>query len=294
MIRLLVLSMIVMQMWAIKSAAETGPSFPGMDISNSSTTGVSLSGNRWSQSEGKLTLNSTGANLVYALFPYNPSNTSEPSMGSFITYFSFKRNSSIGAIGFIAIDPDSNKTKLEDRLLSIANREYFYNKTRVYNSSYLAVVYNFTRDLRYVTMTLGGEPVGSFDVFADAQEQNYTATLIYGNPASMSKRCRPIYSNDSMCPSSVVTLAIFDTYGYSTLDAKITPSNFTLSASRLVGFFAFGGGAFEVSYWQFTDINGRITILNASAASDAMSIPYPGSILNFMLMAFLLIFSKLA
>ena len=108
-------------------------------------------------------------------------------MGSFHTFFDFKRNSSIGALGFIAIDPNSNKTKLEDRLLSIANRDYLNNKTTVHNSNYLAIVYNITRDLKYTMVSSGGEPMGSFDVFGDAQEQNYTTTLMYDNPVSMSK-----------------------------------------------------------------------------------------------------------
>ena len=111
--------LMLLQIWTCNNSATavTVPidnigGLPGMAMSNSSSTGVTLS-------NGKLRLDSTKANFVYALFPYIPFNRSEPSMGSFNTYFNFSNASSAGALGFIAINPDSDTMNLEDRLLAI-------------------------------------------------------------------------------------------------------------------------------------------------------------------------------
>ena len=116
--RRIVAMMMLLQMWPYNNSAavtvhiDSIGGLPSQIMSNSSSNGVTLS-------NLKLTLNSTKANFVYALFTYIPFNSSEPSMGSFNTYFNFSNASSAGALGFIAINPNSDILKLEDRLLAI-------------------------------------------------------------------------------------------------------------------------------------------------------------------------------
>ena len=308
--------MLSLQMWSYNnSAAVTVPidntgGLPSQMMSNSSGTGISLS-------NGNLRLDSTKASYVYALFPYIPFNTSEPSMGSFNTYFNFTNSSSAGALGFITIDPDSDTMKLEDRLLAITNLPYISVDTSttelVNHSNYLALVYNFTAETAsqdaYSTARIGDGSVVFFDyiysmgIAPSDRARHFSGELQYINPASVSKVCAYIPEDgdsvlndtNTACPKNSVGFGIYHRpSGYIIMGAG-TRSNLSVSVPSLVGFFAFGGGVFDVSFWQFTTLytNNNVVVGTAGTiliASSVSSIPYPCSLLIFMLLLSLFVF----
>ena len=236
---------------------ENSGGFPSVVMSNSSSTGVSLS-------NGKLHLDSTNANFVYALFPYIPFNSSEPSMGSFNTLFNFTNVSSVGALGIITINPNSDIMKLEDRLLAITNLPYKLDTQLVNNSNYLALMYNFSQVTRFTKIAPrnGGGPVMYFD-YLNANEPGdqvkyFSGELQYFDPASVSKACASIpieELSNTLCPRNYVKFGIYNMpSGYTIVSTMAPHPNLSVSVSSLVGFFAFGGGVFDVSFWEFTDL----------------------------------------
>ena len=84
------------------------------------------------------------------------------------------------------------------------------------------------------------------------QAQYFSGELQYFYPASVSKACASIPTQElsnTLCPRNYVNFGIYNMHsGYTIVSTMAPHSNLSVSVSSLVGFFAFGGGVFDVSF----------------------------------------------